>query len=200
MNRLASILIAAVVTIGIGALAGPYLKGKAPNMLGYDSLGWARGGVGTTFGITTPRWHGWAGVRAAMGTPFNHKKVWLDAGQQIEIDYELLAQRGGMTISVYRTRLSRLVQGAFVTDHELLFWERGGEHRGTKVYTAENSGWHVVSYEILWERDSNEAIQKNPYTVLVPNFDLRYDIRWRLRDADCVDFGSIKSQRLPHGS
>ena len=200
MNRLASLLIAAVFTIGIGSLAGPYLKAKAPNALGYDSLGWARGGVGTNFGVTTPRWHGWSGFRAALGAPFNHKKVWLNAGQQIEIDYELLAQRGGMTISVYRTRLSRLVQGAYVTDHELLFWERGGEHRGTKVYTAQNSGWHEVSYRVLWEPDTNEAIQKNPYTVLVPNFDLRYDIRWRLRDADYVDFGSIKSQRLPQGS
>lgn len=200
MKNYGPVLVTAVVVTLFGWVVAPYLKGKAPNTLGYNSLGWARGGVGTNFGVSTPRWHGWAGVRAAIGAPFNHKKVWLDAGQTLEIDYELDAERGGMSLSVYRTRLSVVLQGSMVEDHELIFWERGGYYSGLATYTAANSGWHKISYDILWEPDSHEAVQANPYTVLVPNYDLRYDIRWRLRDKDYIDFGSIKSQRLPHGS
>ena len=200
MNKLACILVSAIMTIGFGWVLGPYAKAKAPSVFGYHSLGWARGGVGTNFGLKTPRWHGWAGVRAAMGAPFNHHKVWLDAGQTLEIDYEMLAERGGMSISVYRTRLSVALQGAMVEDHQLIFWERGGDHRGSATYTAEQSGWHKISYGVIWKRPSHEQVDANPYTVLVPNYDLRYDIRWRLRDDDYIDFGSIRSQRLPHGS
>lgn len=189
MERFGSIFIVGLVSLVFGWVIAPYVKAKAPNTLGYHSLGWARGGVGTNFGVTTPRWHGWAGVRAAMGAPFNHKKVWLEAGQSMEIDYELDAGRGGMSISVYRTRLARVFQRPFVEDHELIFWERGGYHNGSATYTAVQSGWHVISYNVIWKRPSHERVKANPYSVLVPNYDLRYDVRWRLQDPDLVDFG-----------
>ena len=200
MNKIACILVSAVIAIGFGWVLGPYVKATAPSVLGYNSLGWARGGVGTNFGLKTPRWHGWAGVRAAMGAPFNHKKFWLDAGQTVEIDYQIDAARGGMSITVYRTRLVRVLEQPMVEDHALIFWERGGHHAGVATYTAAQSGWHEISYDILWQRVPNEQINANPYSAFVPNYDLRYDIRWRLRDEDYVDFGSIRSQRLPQGS
>lgn len=187
MKRYSCIFVAAIMTIGFGWVLGPYAKAKAPSVFGYNSLGWARGGVGTTFGVSTPRWHGWSGVRAAIGAPLNHKKVWLDAGQALEVDYELIADRGGMSISVYRTRLVRVLQRPMVEDHELIFWERGGHHRGTAIYTAKNSGWHAVSYDILWQPSSREQIASNPYSVLVPDYDLRYDIKWRIAILFCFE-------------
>lgn len=183
MNRFICVLVAAFMTIGVGWLAGPYAKGKAPNALGYKSLGWIRGGVGTNFGVSTPRWHGWSGFRAAAGAPFNHKKVWLEAGQMIEIEYEILADRGGLNISIYRTNLNTVLQGVMVEDHDYLHL-RSQDYAGLKTYIAQHSGWHKIDWDILWEPDSDDAIQHNPYTVFVPDYDVRYDVKWRIVDTD----------------
>lgn len=199
MNKLACIAVSAVMTIGFGWLAGPYLKGMAPNVLGYDSLGWVRGGAGTNFGISTPRWHGWQGVRAALGAPFNHHKIWLDEGQTLEISFDVEASRGGIYFSIYRTNLNTVLQGVLVEDHQG-YRLRAGSHSGVKTYTAQRSGWYKIGYDLLWERATREEIQANPYTVVVPDYHVRYDIRWRLQDEEYIDFGSIRSQRLPHGS
>ncbi|MEM7327329.1 MAG: hypothetical protein AAF437_01240 [Pseudomonadota bacterium] len=188
MKQFLAVFIAAILAVGFGWVALPYAKGKAPHAFGYASLGWVRGGVGTTYGVSTPRWHGWAGFRAAAGAPFNHHKVWLNAGQTIELEYEILAERGGLSVSIYRTRLSRVLQGSMVEDHDYL-WLRSDDFSGIKTYTAENDGWHKITYDILWEPDSHDEVTANPYTVLVPDFELRYDLKWRIVQDDYAELG-----------
>ncbi|MEL7032806.1 MAG: hypothetical protein AAGL97_07965 [Pseudomonadota bacterium] len=188
MKHYSRVLIVGLVATAFGWVVLPYAKGKAPNALGYSSLGWVRGGVGTNFGVSTPRWHGWAGFRAAAGTPFNHEKVWLEAGQTLELDYEIRADRGGLSVSIFRTRLSRVLQRPMVEDLEYL-WLRSDDFAGLKTYTAQTSGWHKIDYDILWEPDSNEEINRNPYAVFVPDYDVRYDLKWRIRRDDYQKLG-----------
>lgn len=187
MNRIASVLIALCFAVGFGWLAAPYAKAKAPSYFGYSSLGWVRGGVATHFGMSAPRWHGWEGIRAAVGTPFNHHKVWLEKGQTIELDYEILAERGGLRVAIYRTNLNVVLQGVMVEDHDYIRY-RTGDFAGQKIYTAQHRGWHEIDIEIVWEPDTHEEIRANPYAQFVPDYDLKYDVRWRLGSPAQTDF------------
>lgn len=181
MKAFWSTLAAALMVLFCVWVFGPFLKGKAPSLLSYSSLGWVRSGVGTNFGITTPRWHGWKGIRAALGTPFNHTKVWLDEGDILELDYDVQSAEGGLSISIYRTNLSTILQGALVEDHEFYHF-RNGKHVGSRTYTARNRGWHEIDIDILWENSVAERSRSNPFSAFVPEYDLRFDVRWRLRE------------------
>jgi len=178
VNRAAA-AVAGLTILGVLAISllwsifGGMIKVYTPHEFGYSRLGWVHAGRQTVYSVGIPKWAGWQGFASALQSPFRHYKVYLKQGQRLVIDYKLQIDRGAMSFSVYRTNLSRLLQGARVENHKSFRFRRG-PHSGTAEYTAPADGIYTFDYDIWWDRRTRKQ------TFPLPDYKVTYDIRWRL--------------------
>ncbi|MFP4004740.1 MAG: hypothetical protein ACLFV8_13255 [Alphaproteobacteria bacterium] len=170
-----SAVVAVIVLALLWSVAGGAVKAYLPNQLGYSELGWVRAGTQTVWHVGMPKWAGPEGFLSALQAPFRHHKVYLEQGQKIVVTYNVHIERGQMSLSAYRTNLSRIIQGARVDDFEFIRFRHAGRHAGTFEYVAPADGIYRVNYDVRWDKESNRGA-----AVPMPDYEMVYDIRWRL--------------------
>ncbi len=179
LNKSAAVVVGSVIlfVLLMGTLPGNTVKAYLPNTLGYSQLGWVHSGAQARFGLNLPKWAGAEGVFSAIQFPLRHHKVHLKQGQRIVVDYDLKVERGGMRLVAYRANLLGLIAGHYDSDGFGI-----GIHKGRYEYTAPENGLYRFEYEVFPfeypDKDGN--VTPGRMTVPLRNFDVVYDISWRL--------------------
>lgn len=152
---------------------GGAIKTFAPHLIGYEHLGWRHAGAKTIKTVRIPKWLGPDTILSIAAAPFRQHKVYLLKGDAIVIDYDAAIDRGGLSLSVYRTNYSTLFQGPLVEDHQAWRLDKG-VHKGTFAYVAGRDGFYQFSNRVRWEPCSGCALP-------MPDYDLVFKYRWRIR-------------------
>lgn len=167
-------MFACIMLAIIWSTFGGVIKVYGPGLLGYDALGWKHGGAQTVYGVAVPKWAGVEGFAAGLTTPFRHHKLHLKEGETIVIDYDVEIDRGSISISVYRTHLSTLLQGVLVEDHDSRHLRKGAR-KGVITYTAPRDGVYQIRFNTWWDHEANKSA-----VIPLPDYEMVYDFRWRV--------------------
>lgn len=168
---------AVLLVLLMSTLPGNTVKAYLPNVLGYSRLGWVHSGAQARFGLNLPKWAGAEGLFSAIQFPLRHPRVYLKQGQRIVVDYNLKVERGGMRLVTYRTNLLGLIEDHYYSDGFGI-----GDHRGRYEYTAPEDGHYRFEYKVFpFEYpDKDGTARPGRMTVPLRNFEVVYDISWRL--------------------
>lgn len=168
-----AILVFALMSTMVGGAVKAYL----PARLGYSGLGWVHAGSQARFGFNLPKWAGMEGFLSVAQMPLRHHLVYMKQGQTIVADYDVQVWRGGMRILVYRSDLLGL-RGDTVKSTGF----GRGTHTGTLEFTAPEDGLYRFRYRVFpFEYpDGEDGVRPGRMSVPLRNFEVVYDIRWRL--------------------